>query len=90
MRKVHHPACSVIPLHMQRHMTERIASTRYHSQVIAAGRAAALMRPASPPPPLPNGRNRSVDDSGHQRHLPGKLVMAGHRADHRPSAAASR
>ena len=48
--KVQHPACSVIPLHMQRHLAEhgdddvreRIASTLYHSRLITAGRANAL------------------------------------------------
>ncbi|HXH37138.1 MAG TPA: M4 family metallopeptidase [Thermoanaerobaculia bacterium] len=88
MRKVHHPACSVIPPHIWRHMAEhgdddvreQVAATELHSQQINAGRAAALMAPAAPTPPIPNGRNRSVYDAGHQRHLPGKLVMADHRA----------
>jgi Zn-dependent metalloprotease len=85
--KVQHPACSVIPLHMQRHLAEhgdddvreRIASTLFHSQLITAGRANALMAPAAPPPPLP-GKNRRVYDAGHSRHLPGRLVMADHAA----------
>jgi len=85
--KVQHPACSVIPLHMQRHLAEhgdddvreRIASTLYHSRLITAGRANALMVPAATAPPL-RGKNRSVYDAGHSRRLPGKLVMADHRA----------
>jgi Zn-dependent metalloprotease len=88
MRKIHHSACSVIPLHMQRHMAEhgdddvreRIASTLFHSRLITDGRAAALMATAPPTPPVPIGRNRSVYDAGHKRKLPGKLVMADHRA----------
>jgi Zn-dependent metalloprotease len=51
----------------------------YHSRLITAGRANALMVPAAPAPPL-RGKNRSVYDAGHSRRLPGKLVMAEHRA----------
>jgi len=88
MRKVQHQTCSVIPPHIWRHMAEhgdddvreQVAATQFHSQQINAGRAAALMAPTAPPVPLPNGRNRSVYDAGHSRHLPGKLVMADHRA----------
>jgi Zn-dependent metalloprotease len=90
MRKIHHSACSVIPLHMQRHMAEhgdddvreRIASTLFHSQLITTGRAAALMATAAPAPPIPIGRNRSVYDAGHKRKLPGKLVMADRSSGH--------
>jgi Zn-dependent metalloprotease len=86
--KVHHPACSVIPLHMQRHLAEhgdddvreRIASTLYHSRLITAGRANALVVPAAQAPPILNGKNRSVYDASHSRRLPGKLVMSDHRA----------
>ena len=85
--KVQHPACSVIPLHMQRHLAEhgddevreRIASTLYHSRLITDGRANAL-RSTAAPPPFSNGKNRRVYDAGHSRRLPGKLVMADHRA----------
>jgi hypothetical protein len=70
--------------HMAEHgdddVREQVAATQFHSQQINAGRAAALMAPAPAPPPLPNGRNRSVYDAGHSRLLPGKLVMADHRA----------
>jgi Zn-dependent metalloprotease len=86
MRKVPHSTCSVIPPHIWRHMAEhgdddvreQVAATEVHSQQINADRAAALMAPAAPP--LPNGRNRRVYDAGHLRLLPGKLVMADHRA----------
>jgi Zn-dependent metalloprotease len=88
MRKVPHSTCSVIPPHIWRHMAEhgdddvreQVALTELHSQQINADRAASLMAPAAPPPPLPNGRNRRVYDAGHSQHLPGKLVMADHRA----------
>ena len=68
--------------HGDDYVREQVAATQFHSQQINAGRAAALMAqaPAPAPPPLPNGRNRSVYDAGHKRHLPGKLVMADHRA----------
>ena len=88
MRKVPHSTCSVIPRHILRSLAEHgdddvretVASTLFHSQLITAGRAAALMARAPAPPPLCNGRNRRVYDAGHLRLLPGKLVMADHRA----------
>ena len=51
MRKVQHQTCSVIPPHIWRHLAEhgdddvreRIASKRYHSRLINAGRAAAFV-----------------------------------------------
>ncbi len=88
MQKIHHPACSVIPLHILRHLAEhgdddireQVASTIYQSDQITAGRAAALIGPVAAPAPLPTGRIRSVYDAGHQRKLPGRLVMADHRS----------
>jgi len=88
MRNVQHSTCSVIPPHIWRHMAEhgnddvreQVTATELHSQQINAGRAAALMAPAAATPPIPIGRTRRVYDAGHLRLLPGKLVMADHRA----------
>jgi Zn-dependent metalloprotease len=70
---------------MQRHVAahgnarqrERARWTLEHSARISTCRAAALMEPATHPPP---SKTRQIYDAGHHEILPGKLVMTEQRA----------
>jgi Zn-dependent metalloprotease len=88
MPKIHHQTCSVIPPHIWRHLAEhgdddvreRVASTLYHSQQIAARRAATLIGERADKAPSSSRPTRRVYDARHQQTLPGQLVMGDGKA----------
>jgi len=88
MTKIHHQECSVIPPHIWRHLAEygdddareRVALTRYHSQRLTAGRAAALIGERAVAVPPSSRKTRRVYDARNQQKLPGKLVTGDGKA----------
>jgi Zn-dependent metalloprotease len=81
MRNIHQ-SCTVIPLHMLRHLAEhgndeareQVTATLRHTARIAEDRSQALIETPDAAAALP-AKRRVVYDAGHKQTLPGKLVM---------------
>ena len=83
MRNIHHPACTVIPPHMLRHVAayggddarKNVAATLQQTIQIVQGRSRAAGNVPNGAAVLRTTTRRRVYDAKHKHDLPGKLVL---------------